>query len=184
MPWNWGGHTALEGAVVRGQGSGLRGALVFRSSSSGWGAALCSPQVGDGGGAGGLLISPGWGAGLADLNPEHPWVPRTLTFLTFLPPAGAIFLVSRTAPNTDEDGRGERFPLRSLEPWPGSLYPLLRVWVCFPSLCAIQQGPWAGNTPTSPLSLPVAAWELVLGVGDRNCSPKWGKLSRSKIRKI
>lgn len=100
------------------------------------------------------------------------------------PEAGAIFLVSRTAPNTDEDGRGERFPLRSLEPWPGSLYPLLRVWVCFPSLCAVQQGPWAGNTPTSPLSLPVAAWELVLGVGDRNCSPKWGKLSRSKIRKI
>lgn len=194
MLWSWGaglksfrgalelgGHITLEGAVVRGQGSWLRGALVFPSNSSG---ALCSLQAGGGGGAGGPLFSLGWGVGLANLNPEHPWVPRTLTFLAFLPPAGAIFLVSQTAPNTDEDGRDDR----ALPPAkPGALagfFIPVAPGVGFPSLCAVQQRSWAGNTPTSPLSLPVAAWELVLGVGDRNCSPKWGKLSRTKIRKI
>lgn len=102
-------------------------------------------RLGGGAGLGGLLLSPDWGAGLADLNPEHPWVPRTLTFLAFLPPAGAIFLVSRTAPNT-VDGRGECFPLRSLEPQPGSLYPLLRVWVS-PASARSNKGLGRGTRP-------------------------------------
>ena len=122
------------------------------------GGPLLSPGWGWGWGWG-PLICPGWGAGLADLNPEHSWVPCTLTFLAFLPPAGAIFLVSRTAPNTDEDGRGERFPLRSLEPWPGSLYPLLRVWVS-PASARSNRGLGRGTRPPALYPCPLLLGNL------------------------
>lgn len=95
--WSWGSHSS-RGRCGQGTGVGAQRRLgVLEAAVLG---ALGSLQAGGWGGAGGLLLSPDWGAGLADLNPEHPWVPRTLTFLAFLPPAGAIFLVSQTAPNT------------------------------------------------------------------------------------
>lgn len=62
-----GGHIALEGAVVRGQGSGLRGALVFRSSSSGGPSAL--PRLGVGVGLGASDLS-GLGCGAGRSKPR------------------------------------------------------------------------------------------------------------------
>lgn len=112
---------------------------------------------------------------------ERPHVPRTLTFLAFLPPTGAIFTVSKRVLGTDTgvEHRGERFPLRSPElPLGGgqALYSPCSTSALSPA------GPGRGTRPPAFFLRLRLVGNLSYREDDRNCPPKWVKTSISKIK--
>ena len=152
-----GGHIVLEGALVRGQEWGLRGALGSCSRSSGGPsghskalrAPLRSPRLRCDAG----LVCGSKLRALAGMD-SALGSPADSPFWPFCPQlVPSSWRPGQTVLHTDEDRRGERFPLRSPELHGGcsrALYTRCSRGVGFPTPGAVQRGPRAGNTPTSP----------------------------------
>lgn len=179
----------LGSAVDVGRNEGLRGPLGLAGdvlgapSHSRARGRLCTPEgwrFGFGGAPPGLLT-----------GTESALGSPRLTFLAFLPPMGAIFVVSGLKLGSDVDLRGLCVPLRSPE------LPRACSRALYTRCSSVGRFPQPPRGPTTAsggehahqpftgacLLLGKLPFAEMMGGGDRDCSPKWVKTTRSKIRK-